>query len=39
MAYVIIAVVGFFAIVATVAYLKKRNYHAPDLGGPDQDSK
>jgi hypothetical protein len=31
MAVVVIAVVGFFAIIAFVAYMRKRNYHAPDL--------
>jgi len=39
MAIIVGSVVVFFVVIALVAYLKKRNYHAPDLGGPDQDSK
>lgn len=39
MRWVVLAVVGFFAVVSLVAYLKKRNYHTPDLDAPTEDDK
>ncbi len=37
MAILVASVVGFFAVIAFVAYLRKRHYHAPDLSGPGSD--
>jgi hypothetical protein len=37
MAIIVVSVVGFFAIVAFVAYLRKRHYHAPNLGTTGSD--
>lgn len=37
MAIIVTTVVGFFAIIAFVAYLRKRHYHEPDLGAPGKD--
>jgi hypothetical protein len=39
MALVVGSVVAFFAIIVFIAYLRKRHYHAPDLGTTGSDDR